>query len=319
MKVEDIKQVTVVGSGIMGHGIAHVCAQAGYQVTMVDINQEILQFAIEKIKSELETLVRNHVITKEHIEATLRRINCTTVLRGAVESTDFVIEAVKEDIDLKKEIFKELDEHCPKQAILATNTSSFRIIELASATNREDKVVGMHWWNPPYLMPLVEIIKGAKTSSGTVELATRVTAKLGKKPVVCKDSPGFIGVRLQAAVFIEAISMLEQGIASAEDIDTAIKMTLGIRLPVIGPLETVDLGGLDTFLFAYDYLHRKLGDKFQPPDLLRQHVEEGKLGLKTGKGFYEYTTESSEALMKRRDEWILKQLKEHSEELKGKV
>ncbi len=319
MKVEDIKQVTVVGSGIMGHGIAHVCAQAGYQVTMVDINQEILQFAIEKIKSELETLVRNHVITKEHIEATLRRISCTTVLRGAVESTDFVIEAVKEDIDLKKEIFKELDEHCPKQAILATNTSSFRIIELASATNREDKVVGMHWWNPPYLMPLVEIIKGAKTSSGTVELATRVTAKLGKKPVVCKDSPGFIGVRLQAAVFIEAISMLEQGIASAEDIDTAIKMTLGIRLPVIGPLETVDLGGLDTFLFAYDYLHRKLGDKFQPPDLLRQHVEEGKLGLKTGKGFYEYTTESSEALMKRRDEWILKQLKEHSEELKGKV
>ena len=126
-------------------------------------------------------------------------------------------------------------------------------------------------------------------------------------------------MRLQAAVFIEAISMLEQGLASAEDIDTAVKMTLGIRLPVIGPLETVDLGGLDTFLYAYDYLHRKLGDKFQSPDLLRQHVEKGKLGLKTGKGFYEYTTESSEALIKRRDEWILKHLKEQTEELKGEV
>lgn len=313
MKMDDIKQVTVVGSGIMGHGITHVCAQAGYQVTMVDIKQEILQFAIEQIKSELETLVRNHVITKEHTEATLRRINCTSILRDAVESTDFVIEAVKEDIDLKKQVFKELDEYCPKHTILATNTSSFRIIELASATNREDKVVGMHWWNPPYLMPLVEIIKGAKTSQETVELATRITTNLGKKPVICRDSPGFIGVRLQAAVFIEAINLLEQGLASAEDIDTAVKMTLGIRLPVIGPLETVDLGGLDTFLFAYDYLHRKLGDKFQPPDLLRQHVDEGKLGLKTGKGFYEYTTESSEALIKRRDEWILKQLKEHTE------
>jgi len=319
MKMEDIMQITVVGSGIMGHGIAHVCAQAGYQVTMVDIKQEILQLAIEKIKAELETLARNHVITKEHIEATLRRINYTTILRDTVESTDFVIEAVKEDIDLKKQIFKELDEHCPKHTILATNTSSFRITELASAINREDKVVGMHWWNPPYLMPLVEIIKGDKTSPETVELATRVTTKLGKKPVVCKDSPGFIGVRLQAAVFIEAISMLEQGLASAEDIDTAVKMTLGIRLPVIGPLETVDLGGLDTFLYAYDYLHRKLGDKFQSPDLLRQHVEEGKLGLKTGKGFYEYTTESSEALIKRRDEWILQHLKEHTEELKGEA
>lgn len=168
----------------------------------------------------------------------------------------------------------------------------------------------MHWWNPPYLMPLVEIIKGAKTSDSTVNLTRSFTYRLRKVPVVCKDSPGFIGVRLQAALVIEAISILEQGLASAEDIDTTVKMSLGFRLPVIGPLETVDMGGMDTFLYAYDYLRNKLGEKFRPPDLLRQNVKEGRLGLKTGKGFYEYTTESAEALIKRRDEWILRQLKE---------
>ena len=310
MKVEDIKTVAVVGAGIMGHGISHVCAQAGYQVNMTTRRRETLQLALSKIKSELEILARNHVITKEQAEAASSRIKCTLDRSDAVRYADFVIEAVKEDVDLKKQVFKELDEQCPKHTILATNTSSFSITELASATKREDKVVGMHWWNPPYLMPLVEIIEGAKTSEDTVDLTRSFTYRLGKVPVICKDSPGFIGVRLQAALVIEAISILEQGLASAKDIDTTVKMSLGFRVPVIGPLETVDAGGMDTFLYAYDYLHSKLGEKFRPPDILRQNVKEGRLGLKTGKGFYEYTTESAEALIKRRDEWILKRLKE---------
>jgi 3-hydroxybutyryl-CoA dehydrogenase len=319
MKLEEIKTIAVIGTGIMGHGISHVCAQAGYKVNIATRSPETLGLALSSIKSELETLVGKGILTKEHAEAAFSRIEGTLDRSEAVKNADFVIEAVKEDIDLKKRIFKEFDEQCPKHTILATNTSSFSIAEVASATKRQDKVVGMHWWNPPYAMPLIEVIKGAKTSKDTIELTKRLTTKLGKVPVICKDSPGFIGVRLQAALFTEAMSILEQGLASAEDIDTTVKMSLGIRLPVIGPLETLDMGGLDTFLYAYDYLHEKLGEKFQPPKNLRQNVKEGRLGLKTKKGFYEYTPESAAALTKRRDEWILKQLKERTEKLTGKV
>jgi 3-hydroxybutyryl-CoA dehydrogenase len=294
----------------MGHGISQVCAQAGYWVNMVDVKQEFLEDAFNKIKSNMKTLVKNKIMTKSQVESALSNINGTLEYDEALPDTDFVIEAVPEVMDLKKKVFKEFDEQCPKHAILATNTSSFSITELAPTTKREDKVVGMHWWNPPYLMPLVEIIKGAKTSDDTVDLTRRFTYGLGKVPVVCKDSPGFIGVRLQAALVIEAISILEQGLASAEDIDTTVKMSLGFRLPVIGPLETVDAGGMDIFLHAYDYLHNKLGEKFRSPNLLRQNVKEGRLGLKTSKGFYEYTAESAGSLIKRRDEWILKRLKE---------
>jgi 3-hydroxybutyryl-CoA dehydrogenase len=309
MGVKDIKTVGVVGTGIMGHGISLVCARAGYQVNITTRRRETLKIAFSKIKSELEVLVRNHIITKEQSRVALARIKCTLDRGEAVRHADFVIETIKEDVDLKKQIFKELDEECPKHTILATNTSSLSITELASATRREDKVVGLHFWNPPYLMPLVEIIKGAKTSEDTIDIAKQFTRTLERVPVVCKDSPGFIGVRLQAALFIEAMSILEQGLASAEDIDTTARMSLGMRLPVVGPLETVDMGGLDTFLYAYDYLHRNMGDRFRPPNRLRQLVNEGRLGLKTGKGFYKYTTKSAEALMKRRDEWLMDRLK----------
>jgi 3-hydroxybutyryl-CoA dehydrogenase len=315
MKAEDINRVAVIGAGIMAHGIAHVCAQAGYQVTMTTRRKETLERARSNIKLELETLVESQIITQAQADAAASRIHTTLDRSEAIKDADFVIEAIKEDMVLKKQIFKDLDDQCPKHAILATNTSSFSITELATAVNREDKVVGMHWWNPPYLMPLVEIIKGANTSDDTVDLTTSFTNRLGKVPVVCKDSPGFIGVRLQAALFIEAIAILEQGLASAEDIDTTVRMSLGIRTPVIGPMETVDMGGLDTFLYAYDYLRSKLGEKFKPPDLLRGLVEEGRLGLKTGKGFYEHTPEAAEALKKRRDTWILQQLKDRAKEL----
>lgn len=319
MKVEDIKRVAMVGAGIMGHRIAHVCAQAGYQVTLTTRREETLQRARDNIKSELETLVINQFLSKDQAVDASSRIKTTLVRSDAIRDADFVIEAIKEDIDLKRQIFKEFDEQCPEHTILATNTSSFSISEIASATKRPDKVVGMHWWNPPHLMPLVEIIKGTKTSEETVDLTRDFIYKLKKAPVVCKDSPGFLGVRLQAALVIEAIAILEEGLASAEDIDTTVKMSLGYRSPIIGPLETVDLGGMDTFLYAYDYLYKNLGDKFRPPDLLRQNVKENKLGLKTGKGFYEHTAESAKALIKRRDEWILGQLKERAKELAGNM
>jgi 3-hydroxybutyryl-CoA dehydrogenase len=264
---------------------------------------------LDEIKSNLQVLVEKDVITRKEVDEALSRIRCETSLAEAVRDADFVIEVVTEDLNLKKNLFKELDALCPKHTILATNTSSFSITEIASATTRQDKVVGTHWWNPPYLMPLVEIVKGKRTSDETVSTTKDFIAKLGKVPVICKDSPGFLGVRLQAALVIEAVSMLEEGLATAEDIDTAVKMTLGLRLPILGPLETVDLGGMDTFLYAYDYLYKTLGEKFKPPNLLKRKVELGELGIKTGKGFYDYKGKDIKSIIKRRDEWLIEQLK----------
>jgi len=307
--VEDIKIIVVVGAGIMGHGIAQVCAQAGYETKIVRRRPELLKQALDAIWANLQLLMERGVITSREADETLSRIKCETSLAEAVKDADFVIEAVTEDLNVKKNLFKELDILCQKHTVLATNTSSFSITEIASATNRQDKVVGTHWWNPPYLMPLVEVVKGERTSEETVKIARELMVRLGKVPVVCKDSPGFLGVRLQAALVIEAISMLEEGLATAEDIDTAVKMTLGFRLPILGPLQTVDLGGMDTFLYAYDYLYKTLGEKFKPPNLLRRKVELGELGIKTGKGFYDYKGKDIESIIKSRDEWLIEQLK----------
>jgi len=307
--MKHVRKVAVIGAGVMGHGIAQVCAQAGYETSITRKRVELLQQTLNKIKSNFQMLVEREIITKDEADDALSKIKCKTSLAEVVKDADFVIEAVVEDMNVKKRVFKKLDELCPKHAILATNTSSFRITEIASATNRQDKVVGTHWWNPPYLMPLVEIIKGEHTSTETVNVTKDFITRLGKVPVICKDSPGFLGVRLQAALIIEAISMLEEGLATAEDIDTAVKMTLGFRLPILGPLEIVDLGGMDTFFYAYSYLYNTLGDKFKPPNLLRRKAESGELGIKTGKGFYDYTSKDIDSIIRRRDEWLLNQLK----------
>lgn len=310
MAIEDVKKIAVIGAGIMGHGITQVCAQAGYETSLTRKRVELLEEAIKEIKFNLKTFSEKGIIDQNEIEKILSRIRCETNVEEAVKNADFVIEAVVENMDVKKSIFKELDKLCPEHTILATNTSSFSITEIASVTGRPEKVVGMHWWNPPYLMPLIEIVKGQHTSLETIKITKQLVQNLKKMPVVCKDSPGFLGVRLQAAIVIEAISMLEEGLASAEDIDTAVKMTLGLRLPILGPLEIVDLGGMDTFLYAYDYLHKTLGEKFRPPGMLRRKVESKELGIKTGKGFYDYTGKSVASIIKRRNEWLIKQLKE---------
>jgi len=304
-----IKKITVIGAGIMGHGIAQVCALAGYETMVTDKRKEIFKVAYDRIKSNLEIFVENGVIISEDVNDTLSKINFVESVADAAKDADFVIEAATENMTIKKEVFKELDGICPEHTIFASNTSSFSIAEIASVTNRQDRVVGTHWWNPPHIMPLVEIVKGRYTSDETVAITKELIRKLGKVPVVCKDSPGFLGVRLQAALVIEAISMLEEGLASAEDIDMTVKMTLGFRVPILGPLEIVDLGGMDTFLYAYDYLYKTLGEKFKPPNLLRRKVELGDLGIKTGKGFYDYKDKSVESIIRRRDEWLIGQLK----------
>lgn len=294
----------------MGHGITIACALASYHVNMVDTSTEILTRALNRTNADFAVLVKNGLVTEEEAKNALARIRTTTSLADGVDGAQFVTECITEDIAPKKKLFRDLDQLCPEDVVLASNTSSFRITEIASAVKRRGRVVGTHWWNPPYLMPLVEITKGAETSETTANRARQFLLELGKVPVVCKDHPGLIGVRLHAALNTEAMRILQEGLASAEDIDTTVRVCLGLRWGIVGPLETLDLGGLDVFLDTYKHLHQELGDRFRPPEIFTEKVERGELGVKTGKGFYQYTPESVESLIRRRDEYLVKRLKE---------
>jgi 3-hydroxybutyryl-CoA dehydrogenase len=277
---------------------------------MADTTKEILARALNRISTDFTGLVKNELVTEEGAKSALARIRTTSSIPDAVAGCKLVTEAITEQIASKKELFKDLDQLCPEDVVLASNTSTFRITEIASAASKKSRVVGTHWWNPAYLMPLVEITKGTETSEATATKARQFLLDLGKTPVVCKDHPGLIGVRLHAALNTEAIRILQEGLASAEDIDTTVRMCLGLRWGIVGPLETLDLGGLDVFHDAYEHLSGELGERFRPPALFREKVAKGELGVKTRKGFYQYTPESIESLLNRRDEFLVKRLKE---------
>jgi 3-hydroxyacyl-CoA dehydrogenase len=294
----------------MGHGITIAWALGGYEVSMADTTKEILARASDRISADLTGLVKNGFLTEEGAKRTIARITTTTSIADAVGDSKLVTEAITEQIASKKKLFTDLDELCPEDVVLASNTSTFRITEIASAVSKKSRVVGTHWWNPPYLMPLVEITKGAETSKATADKTRQFLLDLGKAPVICKDSPGLIGVRLHAALNTEAVRILQEGLASAEDIDTTVRMCLGLRWGIVGPLETLDLGGLDVFNDAYEHLSGELGERFRPPVLFKEKVARGELGVKTRKGFYQYTPESIESLLKQRDEFLAKRVKE---------
>ena len=300
----------MIGSGVMGHGISMVCALGGYEVSLVDTTKEILARALDRMNADFTGLVKNRLVTEEGVKSALARIRMTTSIAEAVGGSKLVTEAITEQIAPKKELFKDLDRLCPEDVVLASNTASFSITEIASAVSKKSRVVGTHWWNPPYLMPLVEITKGAETSEATANKARQFLLDLGKAPVSCKDSPGLIGVRLHGALNMEAVRILQEGLASAEDIDTTVRMSIGLRWGLVGPLETLDLGGLDVFDDTYEHLCRELGERFRPPALFKEKVAKGELGVKTKKGFYQYTPESIESLLKRRDEFLAKRVKE---------
>jgi len=288
MRIEDVRNIAVIGSGIMGAGIAQVCAVAGYRVAMRDIGEVYLQKGMEAIRSSLKKGVERGKLTQEQADAASARIRVTLNLAEAVKEADVVIEAVPENIELKKRVFKELDEFSPEDAILATNTSSFSITEIASATKRPDRVVGMHFFNPVRAMNLVEVIRGSSTSDQTTQLVRGLATKLGKTPVNVNEAPGFVVNRLLAPFLNEAMFCLMEGIAEAKNIDTAIK--LGLNHPM-GPFELADLVGLDTTLAILEYMHKETGDpKYRPCPLLRKMVRAGLLGRKSGRGFYDYTT-----------------------------
>jgi len=280
-----IRKVAVLGAGTMGHGIAQVCAQAGYEVALRDVAEGALAKGIAAVQKSLDRLVEKGKLDAAERARVLAAITPTTQLADAVRDADVVIEAIPERMEWKLETFREIDASAPPHALLGTNTSSLSVTEIAGAVRDPSRVVGLHFFNPVPVMELVEIVRGIRTSEAALDGARALVTKLGKKPIVVRDFPGFATSRLGVAIGAEAIRMLEQGVASAEDIDTAMK--LGYRHPM-GPLELTDLVGLDVRLAILEHLHREVGEQFRPPALLRQMVRAGKLGRKSGEGFYVY-------------------------------
>jgi 3-hydroxybutyryl-CoA dehydrogenase len=312
MNLSDVRNISVMGSGIMGHGIGQTFALGGYEVTLNDLNDELLNKAVLQIKKNLETFVEFGITTSEAAQKALSRIRIETDSRSAVEHADIVVEALPEVMDLKKRVFKDLDDACPPHALIASNTSGLSLTEMASEMkrHRQSQAVIAHWWNPPHIIPGVEIVRGRYTSDQTVDLVFRLLTAIGKKPVkLLKEAPGFLGNRMQFALYREALACLRDGIASAEDIDLAVKGTFGFRLPTIGPLEASDLGGLDTFLYISEYLFKEIDRSTEAPEILRQKVKAGKLGVKAGEGFYPYPGEKAQEKIKERDRQFLQRLK----------
>jgi len=293
MSGSQVKKVTVLGAGLMGHGIAQVCAQtAGYDVILLDVKQEFVDRGMSMIKDSLSRFVAKGAIDKGKADEILSRIHPTLDLRAAVEESQLVIEAATEDPKLKLELYRKVSEYLPSGAILASNTSSISITLLGSATKRPENVAGMHFFNPPQLMPLIEVIRGAKTSDGTVEAVRGAAKQMGKETVLCKkDSPGFIVNRILVQALNEATLLVSEGVADPEDIDKAV--TLGLNWPM-GPLKLLDYVGLDTALGISEVFMEEFEDsKYRPSPLIKRMVRAGLLGRKSGKGFYEWGSPSS--------------------------
>jgi 3-hydroxybutyryl-CoA dehydrogenase len=280
-----ISSVAVIGSGIMGHGISQVAATAGMSVRLNDISDDILEKAKSKIESSLERGISKGKIDKQDKQAILDRITCMSDFTAAVDDIDLIVEAVPEDLTLKKEIFKKLDECSKPEAILASNTSQYSITEIASVVRNPSRVIGMHWFNPPVAMKLIEIVCGLDTSDDVVDAIRDFSSKVGKEIVICNDSQGFISTRILLALRLECYRVLEEGVATKEDIDKTLKLALGHPM---GQFELADFSGLDIEVPACEALTKVFGDRFRLPQNLVHRVKSGRLGRKTGEGWYKY-------------------------------
>ncbi len=289
MSANQIETIIVAGAGIMGRGIAHVAAAGGFRTILCDVSDEVLQKARSLIRRDLQKGVELGKLSGADMDAALGRLSLDADMIRAAKQADLVIEAVPERIDLKLDVFARLDRACPSHVVLASNTSALSITEMAGATKRPQQFIGMHFFNPVHKMKLVEIVRGLETSDQSFAAAEFVSRKMGKETVEVKESPGFVTSRINALIGNEAFYMLQEGIASAHDIDKALK--LGLNHPM-GPFEMGDLVGLDTRLNILTFLHQTLGEKYRPCPLLVKYVKAGRLGKKVGKGVYDYDTEA---------------------------
>ena len=285
---KDISNITVIGAGTMGHGIAHVAAAGGFNVVLNDVSDDFLETAQKRVRHDLLKAVEIGKLTSNEMYAALGRIRLEAKMEHAAETAELVIEAVPEKIELKLALFARLDQVCAPQVIFASNTSALSITEMAGVTRRPQQFIGMHFFNPVHKMKLVEIIRGLETDDETFTVAETVSKKMGKDTVSVKESPGFVTSRINALIGNEAFYMLQEGVASARDIDRALK--LGLNHPM-GPFEMIDMVGLDTRLSILNFLHQTLGEKYRPCPLLIKYVRAGRLGKKVGKGVYEYPAE----------------------------
>mgnify|MGYP001038449061 CR=1 FL=1 len=290
-----ISSIVVVGSGVMGRGIAYVSAVGGYSVTLIDLDESALQNAKKEIISLFEKSLNRGHISNELVLQAKRNLSYSTDLKRAGSQADLIIEAVPEKTEIKRGVFHNLEEYASDSCIFATNTSTMSPTEIASYAKRPEKTIAMHFFNPVHKMPLVEIVRGLETSDETVQLIKEVAEQMGKKSVVINEFPGFVTSRISALVGNEAFYMLQEGLGAPEEIDKAIK--LGLNYPM-GPFELVDLVGLDARLNNLKYLHEKLGEKYRPAPLLEQYVKAGRLGRKSGKGVYDYTNKPKEEVKK---------------------
>ena len=284
-----LQTVAVIGSGLMGRGIAYCAAAGGLRTALFDVSAEALERALSRIRADLDEGAARGKLSPAEAQAALERIAPAQELEAALRGADFVIEAVPEDIALKLATFSRLDALCPPEVVLASNTSALSVTEIAAATRRPERVLGMHFFNPVPKMKLVEIVRALDTSDAAIAATTEVARRMGKETVVVKESPGFITSRINAMIGNEAFLILQEGVATAADIDKAVK--LGLNHPM-GPFEMADLVGLDTRLAVLEFLHKSLGEKYRPAPLLVEHVKAGRLGRKVGRGVYDYGEKS---------------------------
>ncbi len=314
MKLQDIDTIAVLGAGIMGHGIAQTFLMGGYRVCLFDINQSILDSAEAHIRENLALFQTFGLIEEKEIDPAMERLSLTTELGEAVKGADFIVEAAPEDLELKQELYRKIEEMCGAETIIATNTSSLTLKDISRKVNNRGRLVITHWFNPPHIVPVVEVVKGEDTTDEVMDTTYALLEKVKKVPIrINREVPGFIVNRIQVAMVREVLDLFEKGLASAEDIDKAIKGTIGFRLASIGPLLTIDLAGVKLWLRVFENLLPNIRSSQDAPEVLKNLSDAGHDGIKSGKGFYDYSlafggTELDEAV-KNRDNEFLKRLK----------
>ena len=307
MNVEMIKKTTVLGTGVMGPDISLGFAMAGYEVTGVDIEQDILDRAAKRIASNCQQMVDEGIFSEEQASKIKSRISLTLDWDGSVAGADYITEAVPEEMKTKKEVFKRCGEICSEQVVVASNTSSMSITEIASEIRYPQRAISTHWTIPAHLSPMVEVICGEKTSTSTKDLVFAFLNRMGKTPVSCKDSPGFIHNYIQFAMVKAALNLLKRQVATPEDIDTVIRNGFGLRLSSVGPIQFIDMCGLDTILNIQKYMYSMTKDPmYKPSRTIEEIVDRGDLGVKTGQGFYDYSEDDAENLREQTNRTIIK-------------